>query len=160
MTALPDAFFIHSSIHHARSDVNCVAHTHPRSGCAFGALARLLEPIDQVGCTFFEDHVLHQEYSGVVENRDQGDAIVASLGKKRAAILVNHGLLTCASTVEQAVIDMFELERTCDVQLRAMATGRELCRIPDEFARQVRAIRTAPRRYRAEWMQLMGQLDG
>jgi ribulose-5-phosphate 4-epimerase/fuculose-1-phosphate aldolase len=153
------AFFIHSAIHAARPEINCVAHTHPRNGCAFAALDRLLEPIDQVGCAFFEDHALHREYSGVVEGRDQGDAIVESLGANRALILVNHGLLTCGKTVEQATVDMYELERTCEVQLRAMAAGQPLRTIPAEYARQVHGIRTAERRYRGEWMLLMQLLE-
>jgi ribulose-5-phosphate 4-epimerase/fuculose-1-phosphate aldolase len=152
------AFFIHSAIHAARPEINCVAHTHPRNGCAFAALDLPLEPIDQVGCAFFEDHALHREYSGVVEGRGQGEAIVGSLGKARALILVNHGLLTCGRSVEQAVIDMYELERTCEVQLRTMATGRSPRTIPPEYARQVREVRTAERRYRGEWIMLMQML--
>jgi ribulose-5-phosphate 4-epimerase/fuculose-1-phosphate aldolase len=149
------AFFIHSAIHRARPDVACVVHHHPRAGCAFAALGILMEPVDQVGCSFFEDHDLHVEYSGIVAEHEQAQDIVRSLGDKRALILVNHGLLTCASTIEQAVIDMYEMERTCDVLLRTLATGREFRVIPADAARQVRAIRTAPPRYRAEWMLLM-----
>jgi ribulose-5-phosphate 4-epimerase/fuculose-1-phosphate aldolase len=153
------AFFIHASIHAARTDINCVCHTHAGSACAFAALGEQLQPIDQIGCAFFEDHALHSAYTGVVAERSQGEAMVESLGDKRALILVNHGLLTGASTVEQAVIDMYELERTCDVQLRALATGRPLKLIPPEYARQVRSIRTRPGRYKAEWHMLMRELD-
>ncbi|HXI04545.1 MAG TPA: class II aldolase/adducin family protein [Candidatus Saccharimonadales bacterium] len=152
------AFFIHSAIHRARADVNCVAHTHPAAGCAFAALGLPLLPIDQVGCVFFEDHAVHSDYSGVVAERSEGEAIAAALGSRRAAILVNHGLVTCGPDVAHAVIDMYELERTCDIQLRAMATGRELRVIPAEAARQVRSIRTDPRRYRHEWSVLMREL--
>ena len=152
------AFFIHSAIHRARSDVNCVVHHHPAAACAFSALGLLLQPIDQVGCTFFEDHALHLNYSGIVAEEEQAADIVRALGDKRALILSNHGALTCSSTIEQAIIDMYELERTCDVQLRAMAAGGALRLIDAEAARQVRSIRTAPRRYRAEWAMLMRQL--
>lgn len=152
------AFFIHASIHGARDEVNCVCHTHARSACAFAALGELLQPVDQIGCSFFEDHALHSAYTGIVAERNQGEAMVESLGNKRAMILVNHGLLTTASTVEQAVIDMYELERTCDVQLRALGTGRPLKLIAPDHARQVRSIRTRPGRYKAEWQMLMRQL--
>jgi ribulose-5-phosphate 4-epimerase/fuculose-1-phosphate aldolase len=93
------AFFIHSTIHAKRPDVHCVVHTHPAAGCAFSALGLLLEPIDQVGCIFFEEHALHSEYTGIVNEQKQGDDLVASLGSKRALILSNHGLLTVASTI-------------------------------------------------------------
>jgi ribulose-5-phosphate 4-epimerase/fuculose-1-phosphate aldolase len=149
------AFLIHSAIHQARADVNCVVHHHPAAACAFSALGVTLLPIDQVGCSFFDDHAVHAEYSGVIAEQEQAAAIVHSLGTRRALILMNHGALTCASSIEQATIDMYELERTCDVQLRALATGRPLHLISAAAAQQVREIRTAPRRYRAEWMLLM-----
>jgi ribulose-5-phosphate 4-epimerase/fuculose-1-phosphate aldolase len=153
------AFLIHSSIHRARPDINCVVHHHPRATCAFSALGMELLPIDQVGCSFFEDHAVHAEYTGIVAEQDQAASIVRALGQRRALILTNHGALTCAASIEQATIDMYELERTCDVQLRALATGKPLQLIPEEAARQVREIRTAPRRYRAEWMLLMRILE-
>lgn len=153
------AFLIHSFIHRARPDINCVVHHHPRAACAFSALGVELLPIDQVGCSFFEDHAVHAEYTGIIAEDGQAASIVRALGQRRALILMNHGALTCASSIEQATIDMYELERTCDVQLRALATGKTLQLIPKEAARQVREIRTAPRRYRAEWMLLMRMLD-
>lgn len=153
------AFLIHSFIHRARPDINCVVHHHPRAACAFSALGTELLPIDQVGCSFFEDHAVHAEYTGIVAEEDQAASIARALGQRRALILMNHGALTCAASIEQATIDMYELERTCDVQLRALAAGKPLKLIPEEAARQVRAIRTAPRRYRAEWQLLMRLLD-
>ena len=153
------AFFTHSSIHAARPDVNCIVHTHPCAGSAFAALGLELQPIDQIGCSFFEDVALHEEYSGIIAERSQSEDIVRSLGNKHALILVNHGLLTCGSTVEQAVISMYELERTCDIQLRALASGRPPRLIPPDAARQVRSIRTRPGRYKGEWNLLMRELD-
>lgn len=153
------AFFIHAAIHKARPDINCVAHHHSRAGCAFSALGVGLEPIDQVGCSFYEDHALHTEYSGVIADEDQGGAIVKALGDKRALILTSHGLITCGKTVEQAIVDMYELERTCDVQLLAMSAGRPLQQIPAEAARQVRTFRTDARRYQVEWHMLMNIVD-
>jgi ribulose-5-phosphate 4-epimerase/fuculose-1-phosphate aldolase len=153
------AYFIHSSIHAARPDINCVAHSHSRAGCAFSALGVELQPIDQVGCSFYEDHAIHTEYSGVIANEDQGEDIVRSLGDKRSLILTNHGLITCGQTIEQAIVDLYELERTCDVQLLAMSAGRPLQQIPPEAARQVRTVRTNPRRYMAEWYMLMSIIN-
>jgi ribulose-5-phosphate 4-epimerase/fuculose-1-phosphate aldolase len=76
---------------------------------------------------------------------DQTCGMVETLGRARAMILSNHGLLTCAETVEQAVIDMIDLDRSCDLNLRAMATGRPLRLVPPEAARQARAIQSQPK---------------
>ena len=45
-------------------------------------------------------------------------------------ILRNHGLLTCAETVADAFLDMYILQKACEVQIRAQAGGGELIPIP------------------------------
>jgi ribulose-5-phosphate 4-epimerase/fuculose-1-phosphate aldolase len=152
-------FCIHSAIHDARPDVNCAVHTHPPAGAAYSALAAPLEPLDQTGCSFFEDHAVYDEYTGIVIDALQADAIVEALGDKRALILANHGLLTCAKTVEQALLDMLDLERTCRLNMTAMATGRPLRPVPPEAARQSRSVLTQPGRYPFQWQAVIRQLD-
>jgi ribulose-5-phosphate 4-epimerase/fuculose-1-phosphate aldolase len=153
------AFCIHGAIHHARPDVHCAAHTHSAAGSAFSALNIPLEPLDQVCCSFFEDHAVYSEYDGVVVDMDQTRGMVETLGRARAMILSNHGLLTCAETVEQAVIDMIDLDRSCDLNLRAMATGRPLRLVPPEAARQARAIQSQPKRWPFQWPNLVIELN-
>jgi ribulose-5-phosphate 4-epimerase/fuculose-1-phosphate aldolase len=152
-------FCIHSAIHHARPDVNCAVHTHPPAGSSYSSLAIELEPLDQTGCSFFDDHAVYSEYTGVVIESDQADGIVNALGDKRALILANHGLLTCAASVEQALIDMMDMERTCAVNLRAMATQRPLQVVAPEVAMQSRAVLTQPGRYPFQWMAMIRELD-
>jgi ribulose-5-phosphate 4-epimerase/fuculose-1-phosphate aldolase len=152
-------FCIHSAIHRARPDVNCACHTHPPAGSAYSALAQLLAPLVQTGCSFFEDHALYDEYTGVVVDPSQATDIATALGDKRALILINHGLLTCASSVEQALIDMIDFERTCTVNLRALATGQLLRVVPDEVARQSRTVLTQAGRWPFQWAALIRQLD-
>ena len=50
------AFAIHSEIHRARPDVTAIAHAHTRSGRAWSATGRLLEPLSQDACAFYDDH--------------------------------------------------------------------------------------------------------
>lgn len=152
-------FCIHSAIHHARPDVNCACHTHPPAGSAYSALGIPLEPLEQTGCSFFEDHAVYDEYTGIVLDARQTDGIVKALADKRALILANHGLLTCAGTVEQALIDMIDMERTCKVNMTAMATGRPLKATPPDAARQSRSILTQPQRFPFLWAGLLRQLD-
>ena len=51
------AFAIHSRLHEARPDVNAAAHSHSMYGKSFSSLGRLLEPITQDSCAFFDNHV-------------------------------------------------------------------------------------------------------
>lgn len=153
------AFCIHAAIHAARPEVNCACHTHPPAGSAYSALSIPLEPLDQTGCSFFEDHGIYREYDGIVLTSGQARGIIESIGNKRALILVNHGLLTCAGTVEQALIDMLDLERTCAVNLRAMSAHRPVHPVPDEAARQARAVLTRPERFPFVFAALVRELS-
>ncbi len=152
-------FCIHSAIHQARPDVNCALHTHPPGGSSYSCLGMLLDPLDQTGCSFFEDHAIYSEYTGIVLGEGQADAIVRAVGSNRALILANHGLLTMAATVEQALIDMLDMERTCNVNLRALATGRPLRVVPREEALQARGVLTQAGRYPFQWAALIRWLD-
>jgi ribulose-5-phosphate 4-epimerase/fuculose-1-phosphate aldolase len=153
------AFCIHGAIHQARPDIDCAVHTHSPAGSAFSALNMLLEPLDQVCCSFFEDHAVYSEYDGVVLDLDQARGIAEALGDKRALILANHGLITCARTIEQAVIDMIDFDRSCELNLRAMATGRPIKPVPPEAARQARQLQTTPARWAFQWPGLVMELN-
>ncbi len=152
-------FCIHSAIHQARPDVNCAVHSHSPSGTAFSALGAELQMLDQVTCSFFEDHVVYDEYEGVVIDPALATGIVDALADKRAAILVNHGLLTCAESIEQAVTDFIDLERSCEINLRALATGQPLTIVPDDAARQAQKVYTQDTRWSFMWQAYIRQLS-
>ncbi|WP_082685881.1 class II aldolase/adducin family protein [Ferroacidibacillus organovorans] len=117
------AFAIHSQVHLARPDVIAAAHAHSVYGKAWSSLGRLLEPITQDACAFYEDHVLFDDYTGVVYDLEEGKRISATLGTTKAAILRNHGLLTVGQSVDEAAWWFITMERSCQAQLLAEAVG-------------------------------------
>ena len=117
------AFTIHSQIHMANANVTAAAHSHSVYGKAFSSLGKLLDPLTQDSCAFFEDHVLFEEFSGVVLDNSEGQRIAAALGDRKAAILQNHGLLTVGATIEAAAWWFITMERSCQAQLMAAAAG-------------------------------------
>jgi len=129
------AFAIHSGIHQARPDVVGAAHSHSKFGRAFSTLGRTLEPLTQDSCIFFEDHVLFDDYTGVVNDPEEGKRIAHALGDGKAAILRNHGLLTVGHSVEETVFWYVTMERTCEVELLARAAGDPV-RMDDDVARE------------------------
>ena len=118
------AFAIHSSIHHARPDVVAAAHSHSLHGKAWAALGRPLDPITQDACAFFEDHVVFEDFTGVVYETSEGERIAKALGNHKAAILQNHGLLTVGHTVDEAAWWFITMDRSCHAQLLAEAVGK------------------------------------
>ncbi len=117
------AFAIHGAVHEARPDVVAAAHTHSIYGKTWSSLGRLLDPITQDACAFYQDHALLPDYTGVVLDPAEGQKIAQTLGSKKAIILQNHGLLTVGGSVDEAAFWFISLERACHSQLLAEAAG-------------------------------------
>ena len=117
------AFAIHSQIHAARPDILSAAHAHSIYGKTWAMLGRPLDPLTQDACAFYKDHVVFEDYTGVVLDESEGLRIAAALGDKKAAILQNHGLLTVGTSVEAAVWWYITMERSCQAQLLAESAG-------------------------------------
>jgi ribulose-5-phosphate 4-epimerase/fuculose-1-phosphate aldolase len=135
-------FVIHSAVHMARDDAQCVFHTHTLAGMGVSAQACGLLPIHMYAHNFY-GRLAYHEFEGPSMNLGERERLVASLGGETAMILRNHGLLTVGRTVAEAFIRMWRLERACQVQIAAQAggqlhlPGREVCEqsatMGDEF---------------------------
>ena len=77
------AFAIHSQVHAARPDVIAAAHSHSVHGKAFSSLGRLLDPITQDSCIFYDDHALFDDFTGVVLDTEEGKRIADALGDEQ-----------------------------------------------------------------------------
>ena len=117
------AFAIHSQVHAARPDVVAAAHAHSMYGKSWSSLSRLLDPLTQDACAFYEDHGLFDDYTGVVLATTEGERIAKALANRKAVILRNHGLLTVGHTVDEAAWWFITMERTCQSQLLAESAG-------------------------------------
>ena len=113
------AHHIHWPIHEARPDLVAAAHTHTPWGTPFAAERRLLEPITQEACMFFDDHSLFDDEEVQVLSLDGGKRIAAALGSNRAVILANHGLLTGGATVAECVAAFVTMERVAEAMVKA-----------------------------------------
>lgn len=118
------AFAIHSRLHMARPDVIAAAHAHSLYGKTWSAYGRLLDPLTQDACAFYDDHSVFDDYTGVVYDNAEGDRIAQSLGHRKAVILQNHGILTVGQTVDEAAWYFITMERSCQVQLLVEAAGK------------------------------------
>ena len=74
------AYAIHSQVHAARPDVVAAAHAHSVYGKSWSSLGRLLDPLTQDACAFYEDHSLFDDYTGVVLELEEGQRIARTLG--------------------------------------------------------------------------------
>ena len=125
------AYAIHSQVHAARPDVVAAAHAHSIYGKSWSSLGRLLDPLTQDACSFYEDHSLFDDYTGVVLEVEEGKRIAQTLEDKKAIILRNHGLLTVGHSVDEAAWWFITMERSCQAQLMAEAAGTPILIDPD-----------------------------
>lgn len=130
----PAGFVIHSAIHMTRPDARCVMHTHTVAGMAVAALESGLLPISMYAIGF-HNRVAYHAYEGPSLDLSERERLAANLADKNVLILRNHGLLTCGETIAQAFVRMYRLQRACEIQLAAQATGSKLVVPPEEICR-------------------------
>jgi len=118
----PAGFTIHSAIHSARDDAQCVLHTHTRAGVAVAAQRAGVLPISQQS-TFVLASLAYHDYEGVAFRPDEIPRLQADLGSARFLCLRNHGLLTVGSSVAEAFLGMYIFESACQIQISAQAGG-------------------------------------
>lgn len=128
----PAGFTIHSAVHEARDDARCVIHLHTVDGVAVSVQDDGLQPYSQQSL-FPLASLSYHDYEGVALNPDEKARLVRDLGDTQFMILRNHGLLTCAETIADAFLFMFILQRACEIQLRAQASGASLTRIDERI---------------------------
>lgn len=128
------AFAIHSQVHAARPDIIAAAHSHSVYGKSWSSLGRLLDPLTQDACAFYQDHSLFDDYTGVVLEVEEGKRIANVLGDRKACILRNHGLLTVGKSVDEAAWWFITMERSCQAQLLAEAAGAPVLISPENAA--------------------------
>jgi len=126
----PAGFTIHSAIHAAREDAQCVLHVHSLNGVAIAAQKEGLLPISQHSI-FPLSSLAYHDYEGVALNEDEKPRLVEDLGTKRFLMLRNHGLLTVGRSVAEAFIGMYFFESACNIQVRAQAGGKDLSRVSE-----------------------------
>ena len=124
----PAGFVIHSAIHTAREDAQCVLHVHSVNGVAVAAQAGGVLPLSQHSI-FVLASLAYHDYEGVALEDDEKPRLVRDLGDKRFLMLRNHGLLTVGRSVAEAFVSMYFFEAACMMQVRAQAGGGELLHI-------------------------------
>ena len=158
----PAGFTIHSAIHAARHDAQCVLHTHSLNGIAVSAQKDGVLPLSQHSI-FVLSSLAYHDYEGVALRDDEKPRLVRDLGRCNYLMLRNHGLLTLGPTVADAFLAMYFFEAVCTIQVRAMAGGTPLTRVDPaiiETAReQAKAVTRGVGAGALTWPGLLRRLD-
>lgn len=121
----PAGFTIHSAIHAARADAQCVIHLHTVNGIAVSSQEHGLLPINQTAM-LINGRLAYHDFEGIALNHDERPRLVADLDSNNAMILRNHGTLALGTSVADAFQTIYFLERACAIQIAAQAGGAAL----------------------------------
>jgi ribulose-5-phosphate 4-epimerase/fuculose-1-phosphate aldolase len=153
-------FILHSAVHEARPEVNCVIHTHTAAGLAVSSLACGLLPINQTSMRFLK--IAYHDYYGVVLDMAEQASLVKDLGSSEAMILRNHGLLTCGRSIGEAFNWMHRLELSCRAQVAAMGCNTPFQAVSPQVLEET-YMNYQPQKRRPyglmEWPALLRMLD-
>ena len=117
-------FVIHSAVHMARHDVDCVAHTHTPAGMAVSAMECGLLPLAQTSMRFL--HIAYHDFEGIADDPDERARLVRDLGQHEAMVLRNHGLLVVGRTIPATFNLLYRMERACEIQVMALSCNTKL----------------------------------
>ncbi len=134
----PAGFTIHSAVHAARPDAQCVMHTHSLNGVAVSAQQQGLQPLSQQSL-FVLASLGYHAYEGVALNEAEKPRLVADLGDKTFLMLRNHGLLTVGASMADAFLAMYIFEAACTIQVRAQSGGGPTIQIPQPLVDGIQA---------------------
>ena len=157
----PAGFVIHSAVHAAREDIQCVLHTHTRAGIAVSAQKNGVLPISQQS-TFVLASLAYHDYEGVAFRDDEKPRLQADMGSANFLMLRNHGLLTCGKTIADAFLSMYTFENTCQIQIAAQSGGSELTQVNPKIVEgvgQAMKVQTGGLGGQFVWPSLIRKLD-
>ncbi|MFT7405544.1 class II aldolase/adducin family protein [Zhongshania sp.] len=133
----PAGFTIHSAIHQAREDAQCVMHTHSINGVAVSAQRDGVLALSQQSTLILASLGYH-DYEGIALNEEEKPRLVANLADNTFLMLRNHGLLTVGNNPADAFLAMYFFEAACMIQVRALAGSRDLTPIEPSIVEGVK----------------------
>jgi ribulose-5-phosphate 4-epimerase/fuculose-1-phosphate aldolase len=124
-------YCIHAPMHRDLPHAAAVFHTHMPHASALARLEdqRIL-PIGQTELGSLMDIAYDDTYTGPAFDPAEGARLACVTGDKTILMMANHGVATMGRTVAEAYDRLYYLERSAQVQLYAMWTGRPLRYLP------------------------------
>jgi ribulose-5-phosphate 4-epimerase/fuculose-1-phosphate aldolase len=133
------AVHIHTELHRTRADARVIVHNHPPYASTLAAIGELPDIVHQNSSILSGEMVLVSEYDGEVDAAHLGATLAGRIGGASVALLVSHGVIVTAPTIEQAVYKSVLFERTCMLHWQVRAMGATAIPIASNAQRQLKA---------------------
>ena len=124
-------YVIHGNIYKKRADLEAIFHLHTVASVAVSCMKNGLMPLSQWALHFYDQINYHGYNSLALDKDSHGVNLVHDLADKKILFLRNHGMITCGSTIHEAMFYCYHLELACKTQIAVLSSGAELI-IPDK----------------------------
>jgi len=136
---------MHACIYRTHPEVQCIAHTHARYCAVLSVLQNPIVPMCQEGIPLVRKPLPVYPHVAPVITEDEGMKVARLLGDSKAILLEGHGATTTGATLEEAVMNMINLEEQAKMNWYARcAAGPYYRRIPEENLDELSNLRIAP----------------
>jgi len=129
------AFYIHARVHMSDAKPACALHTHQPNPTALTMLEDgTVDTGVQTALRFYGRIAYDDDYQGLGLSSEEGDRLAECLGDKEVLFMGHHGVMVTGPTVAQSFDALYYLDRACEVQLKAMSTGRPIKQVSANLA--------------------------
>jgi len=122
---------LHLSVLRRYPELGAVIHTHAVYATMFALAHEPIPAVIEEVVVYVGGDVPCCEYKGT-GSRELGDEVADHLADRGAALLANHGLVTCASSPEKALHHAGLVERTAKIIWGARAMGATIHPLPEK----------------------------
>jgi L-fuculose-phosphate aldolase len=130
---------LHLSALRRYPELGAVIHTHAVYATMFALAHEPIPAVIEEVVVYLGGEVPCCEYRGT-GTADLGDEVASKLHDRGAALLANHGLVTCAATPEKALHNAALVERTAKIVWGARAMGATIHPLPEQVNRDMAGV--------------------
>jgi ribulose-5-phosphate 4-epimerase/fuculose-1-phosphate aldolase len=136
---------MHACIYREHPEVQAIAHTHARYCAVLSVLQSPIVPMCQEGIPLVRKPLPVYPHVAPVILEEEGMEVARLLGSSKAILLEGHGATTTGASLEEAVMNMINLEEQAKVNWYARcAAGPDYRRIPEQNLDELSNLRVAP----------------
>jgi ribulose-5-phosphate 4-epimerase/fuculose-1-phosphate aldolase len=130
--APPAEIKLYTHIYKTRPDVGGIVHAHPRCATIMSVIKTPMSVVCHEGAYITSLGVPVFNDMNLISTDETGSAMATALGLKAALLLKAHGAVTVGKSVEQATVNMIDLEEQARMNLECLAAGGpEYPRVPE-----------------------------
>jgi 3,4-dihydroxyphthalate decarboxylase len=129
---------MHSWIYKLYADVQSVVHVHPRHTVLMTTLGRQLKPMCQEGAQLVAGRLPMYPHVKTVVTDSEGEEVGRLLAGGKVVLLQGHGATTTGASLEEAVMNMLQLEEQARMNYQALcALGPDYPSLPLELVEEM-----------------------